>query len=175
MECELELHHLKEYAKAIGVSEKIDPDKEYRRAEVDTLAALQLLSVLDKLVKDEPYARFSFDLGFSVGRLFGSIQNLATLEKRATKGDELEKSYKERGKKSGSDKRKEKRLLDFICEIERVHEENPALNTKEEILLRIAFDNVIPEGSYGHGQFDNYCTAIRSQEPYKARFDKLFR
>jgi hypothetical protein len=86
-----------------------------------------------------------------------------------------------RGKESGkgggdsSTKRAKARHEEFISTIEQVYNESPAIRQYEGMVLEVAFDKVIPEGEYGHGQFEKYCTTIRSDEPYKTRFEKLFR
>jgi hypothetical protein len=175
VENEIEIRHLREFADNFGLSTAVDGTRHYHRFDVDVIAALQLLDVLDKVLDEEPTTKFQFELGYSVGRLFGSIQNLATLEDKALMGEKYQNSYKEKGKRSGSDKRKSVRLESFLKEIERVHSANPDFSHKEAFVMELAFEKIIPKGTYGHGQFDEYCTTIRSEEHFKTRFDKLFR
>ena len=159
--------------------QNIDKKRNYSRIEVDLIAVLQMLEIRDEYLKEEPddtqFINFIFDIGFTAGRVFSAVQNIATLEPDARVGATARSQNIKRGKKSGSDIRKQKRLLEFMNAVETVFKENEHLHAHEEMLLKVAFDLVIPKGTYGHGRFEEYCTTLRSEEPFKARFNILFR
>ncbi len=117
---------------------------------------------------------FLYDLGFYSGRTLSEYFVRTELEPIAEKGITAQKNYEDKGKKSKSDLRKKERLDAFIEKVETVFNSNPAIRKYENMVLRTAFDLVVPEGTYGHGQFEEYCTKIRSEYPYKSRFDRLF-
>lgn len=178
---EIEYSHLAWLATEIGVEDgsKIDETKYYSRLDIDVAAAMRKLDYRDQLISEDPEGadeiNFLFDLGFAAGRSFSAAQNLETLEGNARKGFQYQEEYKKRGKKSGSDLRRLERLEQFLCEVERVFDANEAFREHEQMVLKVAFDKIIPEGSYGHGQFSSYCTALSSEQPFKSRFDAMFR
>lgn len=112
---------------------------------------------------------------FLIGILWEQLAQKEKHEEDVFKAKKAAKNSRARGEKSGSNRRREKRLGAFMDEIEKTYHENPAFRQHEEMVLRIAFETVIPKGQYGHQQFEPYATEIRSNEPYKNRFEKLFR
>lgn len=120
------------------------------------------------------FLRFLYDLGFYSGRTLSEYFVRTELEPIAEKGATAQKNYEDKGKRSKSDLRKKERLDAFIESVERVFESNPAIRQYEDMVLRTAFDLAVPKGTYGHGRFQEYCTKIRSDPPYKERFDSLF-
>ncbi|NOC46367.1 hypothetical protein [Ruegeria sp. HKCCD7559] len=177
---EVEYAHLMGWAKGLSLDvEEFDPERDYSRTEIEAVAALQLLKIRDQMLEAEPeeegYINFIFDLGFTAGRAFSALQSTVYLEPNARAAIETKQKYIEKGLKSGSAERRRKRLEQFIQEVEHVFSANEAVRDYEDIVLRLAFDRVVPPGAYGHGQFDNYCSALRSESPYKERFDDLFR
>lgn len=178
---EVEFDNVNRYAQQFDLAPKrLDPERRYIRSEIDTVSILSLMELRDNIIEDyeddaHDMIKFVFDLGYTAGRNFSAIQNLMTVEPEAFKAMDARRKNVAKGKASGSDRRKTERLEQFLNEVERVFEENEALRDHEDILLKVAFSRVIPKGAYGHGQFNSYCTTLRSEQPYKLRFDRLFR
>lgn len=176
----VEYAHVKDLRDIINVDPRnLEISRKYTRAEMDIVATLQMMEIRDDYIKASPddaeFINFMFDIGFTAGRTFSAVQNLTTLEVDARAGADAKAQSIARGKKSGSDARRQERLMQFIEQIEATYESNLGMRPYEDMVLRVAFDTVVPKGSYGHGRFNDYCTTIRSEEPFKARFDALFR
>ena len=176
----IEYAHIKDLQERMKLDAKsIDPTRKYNRAEIDVTATLQMMETRDSFLGEDTetdkFTNFIFDIGFTAGRTFSAVQNLHTLEPQARAGADAKAENIARGKKSGSGPRRRERLSSFMTKVETVFETNKALRTREEMLLTVAFDYAIPKGTYGHGMFAEYCTTLRSEEPYKTRFDALFR
>lgn len=177
---EIEYAHMSDWAEGLELDvEEFDPERSYSRTEIEAVAALQMLKIRDDMIEAEPeeetYINFIFDVGFTAGRIFSALQSTTYLEPHAQVGIEAKRRNFERGLKSGSAERRQRRLEEFMQEIEQVFASNEAVRDYEEMVLRLAFDRVVPPGTYGHGQFENYCSAVRSETPLKERFDSLFR
>jgi hypothetical protein len=176
----VEYAHVKDLKDIIDVDPmNLDSSRKYTRAEMDIVATMQMMAIRDQYIKTNPddaeFINFFFDMGFTAGRTFSAVQNLATLEVDARAGADAKAQSIARGKKSGSEARRQERLTQFIEQIQATYESNFGMRPYEDMVLRVAFDIVVPEGSYGHGRFNDYCTTIRSEEPFKSRFDALFR
>jgi len=115
-------------------------------------------------------ARNDFEFGF----LASESRWKRLHEDSALKGEAADAANQERGRRSGSDKRRIMRLNSFMDQIETVYEGNPSIRKYEEMVLRTAFDIAVPKGTYGHGSYADYSTEIRSNAQYKTRFDRLF-
>jgi hypothetical protein len=176
----VEYAHVKDWKDIIDVDPiNLDGSRKYTRAELDIVATLQMMEVRDQYIKANPddakLINFLFDMGFTAGRTFSAVQNIVTLEVDANAGTDAKAQSIARGKKSGSDDRRQERLTQFIEQIQATYESNIGMRPYEDMVMRVAFDIVVPKGSYGHGRFNDYCTTIRSEEPFKSRFDALFR
>jgi hypothetical protein len=161
VDCEVELKHLKEMADKLQLSaSKIDPKKVYSRLEVDLTAALQLLQFTEEFgEKDGSYSP-DFEIGYCVGRLFSSAQNLVTLEPDALKAREYEKSYKERGKKGKSRDRKDARLDHLFKCLEDLVLQNPALSRMKPLeVAQLACQDAVSQNpnlwTQGRGQLEH--------------------
>ena len=180
VDCELELAHLGDLADALELSQtKIDPERDYGRLEVDIVAALQLLKIVDDLNGGEGTIPPDFEFGYCVGRLFSSIQNLATLEPDAVKASEYERSYKERGKKGKSRDRKDARQDHLFECIERLVEQNPALSRLKPLdVAKLACQDAISQNpdlwTQGSGQLEQYLTCFASEPKYRKVYHDLF-
>ncbi len=122
---------------------------------------------------------FMFSLGFSVGRLFSSAQNLATLEDDAVKAGEYQRSYKTRGKLGKSAQRKSQRLGDLFDRIQRMVGENPEMSRFSPIsVAKIAAEDAAKENpklwAQGLGQIESYLSTYASDEQYKRIYRELF-
>lgn len=177
---EVEYSHLRKWAVGEGLSADVfDAERQHTRVDVETIAALQMLELRDEILKEEAddseLINYIFDVGLTAGRVFSTLQNTVTLEPRASDALKTRKKNEEKGRQSGSSERRQQRLTKFIEAVEEVYSKNEALRGYEDMVLKVAFDVAVPVGTYGRGQFENYCTAIRSEEPYKSRFDRMFR
>ncbi len=183
VENRLEIQHLRDIAEKL----KIDPQKPecriYHRPETDIFSSAQLLSIYDEMLEEDPENKeaisFLFSLGFSVGRLFSSIQSTVTLEPDADLASQYRESYKSRGKKSGSDKRKETRLKQMMAGLERLQIDNAAIHRfPPTVVARIVVDDLKTKDpalwSQGAGQIDAYLTILSSEPEFKTRFDAVF-
>lgn len=180
MDCELELHHLCSMAEKLGLHRsEIDRDRDYSRLEIDLTAAIQHIGIFEDHFKGNAEAFNIFELGYSVGRLFSSAQNLVSLEPDARKAREYERSYKDRGKMGKSKDRKSQRLDQlFECMVQLV-ESNPVLARMKPIeVARLAVDDAAKENpslwSQGRGQVEIYLTTYASEAKYKSRYRELF-
>lgn len=177
---EVELAHVEDFAKAKDLCpDAPDETRRYERDDIDAIACLQMVEIMEEAAReypeDEDFIRFLFSAGFTAGRNFSSLQSAVTLEAGARNAMDAKRKNREKGRKSGSRERRQNRLQAMMAEVERVHRENPALKNQEDIVLRLAFDAVLPKGAYGRGRFEDYCTALRSEAPFKQRYDALFR
>jgi len=180
VDCEIELKHLFDMADKLQISpSKFDPKRDYSRLEVDIVAALQLMQVLDKVNGTEGVYSSEFEIGFCVGRLFSSAQNLATLEPDARKAREYEESYKERGKKGKSRDRKEARLDHLFKCLEHLISQNPALSRLKPLdVARLACQDAASQNpnlwTQGRGQLEHYLTCFASEPKYSKAYYELF-
>ncbi|WP_424973584.1 hypothetical protein [Dinoroseobacter sp. S124A] len=177
---EVEYAHIVDFADYLELSaSSCDPDRNYTRTEIDSVATLQMFDIRDQIIGSDPEVadvlNFMFDVGFTAGRNFSAVQNIVTLEPSALAAQETRQKNIAKGRKSGSADRRFERLRVFMDEVEAVYDKNNDLREYEDMVLRVAFNNAIPPGEYGHGQFNHYCVALRSEQPFKARFDRLFR
>ncbi len=180
VDCELELKHLRDMADKLQLSaSKIDPNKDYGRLEVDIVAALQLLQFTEEFGENEGEYSPDFEIGYCVGRLFSSAQNLATLEPDARKADEYEKSYKERGKKGKSRDRKGARLDHLFKCLEHLILQNPALSRMKPLdVAQLACQDAVSQNpnlwTQGRGQLEHYLTCFASEPKYRKAYRALF-
>ncbi|WP_298922652.1 hypothetical protein [uncultured Roseobacter sp.] len=177
---EIELKHLKDLAETLNLDpEKIDPARSYGRLETDIIAALQLWGVAQDLAGDDPETDYVFRLGFSVGRLFSSAQNLATLEPDADRAMQYEKSYRERGKKGKSKDRRAKRLDHLFAHIQKLVNVNPDLSRMKPIeVAKLALSDAVEEDpdlwSQGQGQLEVYLSAFASEDKFRKLYRAMF-
>ena len=69
VDCELEIKHLNDMAEKLEVSpSEIDRSRSYSRLEVDIIAAVQLLEIMDQHLADDTTKFHSFELGYRGGR-----------------------------------------------------------------------------------------------------------
>lgn len=180
-ECAVELKHLHAVAKAYGLSgSEVDPSRSYGRLEVDIVAAIQLLDLLENCFDDDEDTNAIFEIGFSVGRLFSSAQNLATLEPDAAKAQKYEESYVERGKKGKSKDRKRERIDHLFEHLVALVAANSALSRLKPIeVAKLALEDASNEKpmlwSQGGGQLEQYLTVFASDPKYQAYYYKIFR
>ena len=179
-ECAVELKHLHDLATARGlVADNFDPDRRYDRMEIDIVAALQLLDVLDASFGGDESRQAIFEIGFSVGRLFSSAQNYATLEPDAAKAASYEKSYVDRGKKGKSKDRKKERMEHLFSHIVELVKTNAALSRLKPIeVAKLALEDASSENpklwSQGGGQLDQYLTEFASDPAFQATYYSIF-
>lgn len=70
-----------------------DESRTLSRMDVDLVATMQLLGVFERgFEAGDEDARFAFSVGYSVGRLFSSVQNLATLEEKHSRRINMQKA-----------------------------------------------------------------------------------
>ena len=180
VDCELELKHLFDMADALDVSAtEIDVSRDYSRLEVDVLAALQMVDILQKISDNDSVCSFEFELGFCAGRLFSSAQNLVSLEPDARKADDYERSYRERGKKGKSKNRRAERLDHLFTCIESLVLRNPAFSRLKPIeAAKLASQDAVAQNpslwSQGLGQLEQYLTCYASETKYQAKYRTLF-
>lgn len=179
-DCELEIAHLQDLADALELSPTtIVPERDYGRIEVDLVAALQLLHIVDDLNGGDGTYPPDFELGYCVGRLFSSIQNLATLEPDAVKASEYEQSYKERGRKGKSRDRKDARLDHLFDCIQHLVDQNPALSRLKPLdVAKLACQDAVSQNpdlwTQGSGQLEQYLTCFASEQKYRKAYRDLF-
>ena len=179
-ECALELKHLHDLADELGLSaDAVDASRDVSRMEIDIIAALQLLEVLDVSFVDDESRRAIFEIGFSVGRLFSSAQNYATLEPDAIKAQNYERSYAERGKKGKSKDRKRERLDHLFVHIIELTSTNAALSRLRPLdVAKLAFEDAAKEKpklwSQGGGQLEQYLTVFASAPKYRQTYYSIF-
>ncbi|APG48231.1 hypothetical protein [Phaeobacter porticola] len=180
LDCELELKHLCDMAHELHLQgAEIDQDRDYSRLEIDVTAALQHISIFEDHFGDNADAFNIFELGYSVGRLFSSAQNLVSLEPDARKAREYENSYKDRGKMGKSKDRKSQRLDQLFERMAQLVESNPVLARMKPIeVAKLAVDDAAKENpslwSQGRGQVEMYLTTYASEAKYKSRYRELF-
>lgn len=179
-ECAVELKHLHDLADELGLSaDAVDPSRDVNRMEVDIIAALQLLKVLEAAIEDDEARRAIFEIGFSVGRLFSSVQNYATLAPDAVKAREYERSYAERGKKGKSKDRKQERLEHLFKHLVDLCTSNAALSRLKPLdVAKLALQDASKENpklwSQGGGQLEQYLTIFASDPHYRATYYSIF-
>jgi hypothetical protein len=179
-ECAVELSHLKDLADKLGLSAKnIDTEKHVGRLETDIVASLQLLEILKDSFEDDDVTEAVFALGFSVGRLFSSVQNLVTLEPDATKANEYRKSYATRGKKGKSKDRKQERLKHLFGHIQRLVDQNEAFARLKPIAVaKLALQDALAENpklwTQGAGQLESYLSTFASDPTFKSKYYEMF-
>lgn len=177
---DIELKHLRDMAEIRDLdTNEFDPERSYDRLEIDIIAALQLWELAEEISAEDADKNFVFILGFCVGRLFSSVQNLATLEPEAARARQYESSYRERGLKGKSKDRKVQRLEHLLNHIQALVDANPDLsrmNPKEVALLAILDASAEDPRlwSQGKGQLDAYLTTYASEEPYREVYRRLF-
>lgn len=180
VDCEIEIKHLYDMAEKLQLSAtEIDPERDYDRLEVDITAALQMLHILDGLTEDDAEYSSDFELGYCVGRLFSSAQNLATLEPDAQRAGEYEQSYRERGKKGKSQDRKGARLDHLFACITELVAQNPALSRLKPIeVAKLAVQDAATQNpglwTQGRGQLEQYLTCFASEPKYRIKYWDLF-
>ena len=177
---DIELKHLRDMAESLDLDpNECDPERSYDRLEIDIVAALQLWELAEEISAEDPDKNFVFVLGFCVGRLFSSAQNLATLEPEAARALQYEISYRERGLKGKSKDRRLKRLEHLLIHIESLVAANPDLSRmKPKEVAQLALLDACTEDprlwSQGKGQLDAYLTTYASEEPYREVYRRLF-
>lgn len=181
IECEIELQHLRDFSDAVEDGQvEVDDDPCAGRLKIDIIAAKQIIELYEEFYDaSDADTHAIFATGFSVGRLFSSIQNLASLEDKALSAAKYRAKYQERGKKGKSDLRKGQRLLHLLNHMERLQRENPAFGRLRPIALgEIALQDASKEDpklwSQGRGQLEAYLTILASDTQYKSRFESLF-
>lgn len=140
---------------------------------------MQLLHTLDGLSEGQEKYSFEFELGYCVGRLFSSAQNLATLEPDAVRAEEYKESYRERGKKGKSQDRKGARLDHLFACITDLVAQNPALSRLKPIdVAKLAIHDAAIQNpglwTQGRGQLEQYLTCYASEPKYRIRYRDLF-
>lgn len=176
----LEVTHLRDLHKQLLPNGGAFPDNHNPdRLRIDLIAAVQLLELYQELFGEVPETDLPFAIGFSVGRLFSSAQNLATLEDKAIQADRYKKSYRERGRKGKSSDIKAERADAILSRMEQLQAENPAFGRLQpKVLGGLALEDCAKSNpslwTQGMGQLDNYLTLLASDRRFKARFDRLF-
>ena len=180
VDCEIEIKHLYDIAEKLKLSAtEIDPARDYDRLEVDITAALQMLHILDELNVDDAGYSSDFELGYCVGRLFSSAQNLTSLEPDARRAAEYEQSYRERGKKGKSQDRRGARLEHLFACIAELVAQNPALSRLKPIeVAKLAVQDAVAQNpgmwTQGRGQLEQYLTCFASEPKYRIKYRELF-
>lgn len=177
---EIEIKHLLDLAESLGLNpHDPDRDREYSRLEVDLIAALQHYSIARDFIDKESRFHGVFELGFSVGRLFSSAQNLATLEGKALKAEAYKASYKERGRKSRSSERRRERIEHLLLHLEALVAANSGMSRlKPTQVAELAIQDAETERpdiwNQGKGQVESYLTELASAPEYRSRFNAIF-
>lgn len=180
VDCSVELKHLHDMGKKLKFSlTEIDPSRDYDRFEIDIFAALQLTELYNQSFADDPNNSDAFELGYCVGRLFSSAQNLATLEPDAQRAKEYEKSYRERGKKGKSKDRKGQRLSHLFGCLTSLVKDNPGFSRMRPIeVAKLAIQDAAFENptlwSQGRGQLEHYLSCFASEEKFRKAYRALF-
>lgn len=179
VDCKIEVKHLRDYATKLGLSTNFVPDRPCSRMEVDVFAATQLLNGFDRYFSHDAEKADAFELGYSVGRLFSSIQALATLEPDAIKAGEYEQSYRERGKKGKSKSRKVERLNQLFKHIVQLVDANPAFSRLKPLeVAKLALIDAANESpslwTQGKGQVEEYLVTFASDKKYMKEYRRIF-
>jgi hypothetical protein len=181
VESEVEVQHLKDlfHERSLKISDW-DEGHDHSRMDIDLIAAMQLLETYEENyeVTDDD-TMFIFSLGYSVGRLFSSVQNLATLEEKALKADEYAKSYRARGEKGKSSDRRLQRAEDLLNRIEAMISGNPAMSRLPPVQVAIlALQDAVKDQprlwSQGKGQLESYLTFLASDARFRNRYKAIF-
>jgi hypothetical protein len=101
------------------------------------------------------------------------------IEELALKGRQTLAVEKERGKRSGSKERKEKRLEQLLRGLEEIIAKNPAMRRidPDQVAKIVAEDLAEADPtlwSQGLGQAESYRTILASEQPYIGRYQKIF-
>ncbi|MDJ0822968.1 MAG: hypothetical protein QNJ09_14300 [Paracoccaceae bacterium] len=120
---EVELAHVRDFAIAQNLKpDSVDEDRKYERDEIDAVACLQMIQIMEKFVQDysesEDFIKFIFAVGFTAGRNFSSLQNATTLESYARSAMVTEQKNKEnraRGTDATRQKAEQLRKNAFSC------------------------------------------------------------
>lgn len=181
VESEVEVQHLRDLFHERGLKTSgWDETRDHSRMDIDLVAAMQLLERLeDGFEAGDEEKDFLFSLGYSVGRLFSSVQNLATLEEKAYKADEYAKSYRARGEKGKSSERRLQRAEDLLVRIEGLISKNPAMSRLPPVqVASLALHDAVKEQpklwSQGKGQLESYLTFLASEDKFRSRYNALF-
>lgn len=117
-----------------------------------------------------------FDLGFLSGRLLGEYRNKIGLEDLVIKGERSTKTQAVRTAASGSASAKKRleNLECFMVEIENIGSHFPTFS-EEEIVSR-AFLNarLVRAMPKSRKTRDDYEVTLRSEEPFKSRYQRVF-
>lgn len=181
VESEVEVQHLRDLFHERNLKTSgWDETRDHSRMDVDLVAAMQMLKIFEELfeVGDES-AKFLFSLGYSVGRLFSSVQNLASLEERANKADEYARSYRKRGEKGKSSERRLLRAEHLLVRIEDLVSKNPAMARLQPFqVASLALQDAVLDQpklwSQGKGQLDSYLTFLASDSRFRSRYNAVF-
>lgn len=181
VDCEVEVQHLRDlfHERGLRTSDWND-SHDHSRMDVDLIAAMQLLELLEgSFDADDEDTKFLFSLGYSVGRLFSSVQNLATLEEKAYRADEYAKSYRERGQKGKSSERRLERAEDLLKRLEDLISKNPAMSRlppsqAASLALQDAAKDKPKLWSQGKGQLESYLTFLASDARFRNRYNSIF-
>ncbi len=110
-----------------------------------------------------------------IGASFSSLMTKEAEYVAVSKGKDDAKRGRLGGAKSSSNKAK--RIGSFVGQIEALGHLFPQIS--EERLVGQAFENAVAQNpelwTQGSGQRDNYLIIIRSEDPYKSRYDAVFR
>jgi|GEM_PF-3912051 len=179
VESELEETQLRDLFKLVDPDLQQFETGEFDRLDMDLFAANQLLDIKDEIAEGNKGAQFMFSLGYSVGRIFSGIQNMATLEHDARKAFEYEESYRERGRKGKSPQRKTERIVHLLEKLESLISANSALSRMKPLQVgELAIQDAAKERpelwSQGQGQLENFLTELASDPAYRQRFNALF-
>ena len=127
---------------------------------------------LDCLILD------TFDIGFLAGRLWSEYRTKENLEELVEKGEASVIAQEKRTKASAS-KSSEKRFINIeylLKEIENLAGHHPAFS--EESIFKQAYENARvknPNMPKSKKTLDEYGTVLRSEEPFKSRYEAVFR
>lgn len=181
VESEVEVQHLRDLFHERDLKTSgWDENRYHSRMDVDLVAAMQMLKIFeDSFEADDKGTKFLFSLGYSLGRLFSSVQNLATLEEKAYKADEYAKSYRARGEKGKSSERRLQRAVDLLARIEDLISKNPAMSRLPPVqVASLALQDAAKDQpklwSQGKGQLESYLTFLASDEVFRNRYNALF-
>jgi hypothetical protein len=136
--------------------------------------ALQVLIYAD-YYKDEFMAGASWAL--QIQKLFRE-KHFLNAERDMLVSKETKKKAGKRGGQSASNKR-QKRIETMLSEMETLVSENPALKRKtaKQLLADLAIEAAVKSNSklwsQGKDQRDNYLSAMKTDEPFKERFEAL--
>lgn len=176
---EVEISHLQDYAEAIDVQAYgVDVERRYTRSEIDTVAVLQMLGIRDFCINEDPDGKetieFVFAAGFTAGRVFSAVQNLMTLEPAARSSIEARHKAGEAGARASRDRRLQNLEL-LMREIEQLSGA-VGLISEERIIEQALETLAVRQKGFpkSHKTHADYGTALRSEEPFKSRYEAVF-